>query len=353
MGISKRDRVIQDFIKLPGVSPRVANQLYDMGFQSLKELSKAETNYLFRLGLNRQLASNIERIMDIWDDSGGDVDDAVAVFRGKKSRRRRGREDRSAPEETESWGDGGGSSARTWGLITVSGRQYKGGKSEVRSSEVLTDGGTVKKMQVCTVCKNLVTISNGECPYCRDNPVILPSDTMITEEDEDKQRRRRLKRKLRDVDRLIGNCDQDGIRTARAKKIYAKAVPAFEEDDLDTTEKMLKKTIAIIEMERLNRRRELEKKRRILSGEIDEDGNEIKWDLRNKGRLSLWRKWQAGLSSFVTPKSFQDKKYERRRGAAMAHYVKVLFWLGLITLAIVLFVLFIITVLIYFGFLNV
>jgi hypothetical protein len=340
MGTTQRDRAIQDFIKLPGVSKGVANDIYDMGMHSLKDLSKAEANYLFRLGLNRQLASNIERVMDIWEMEGGKIpiEDAVAMSKGRKARggKRRGGGDEDGGKAKDS-----------------SGKESSDGAGRaIGSRDVLTGDGVIRKMRVCTVCKNLVTIRDGQCPYCRDHSTILPAKMLITEEDEGKARKTRLRRKLRDVKRLLENAERDELDLDKAWKTFKGAPEAFEDGEMDKCEKLMKKTIALVEVERMNRRQELEKKKRRLSGEIDE-GGDIRWDLRHKGRLSLWYKWRRGFAVFVTPPSFHDKKFGKSRTLAkMQHYIKVLFWFGMITLAIVLMIMLLITVLVYFGFLE-
>jgi len=321
MGLSQRDKTIQDLINLPGVSPDVANQIYDMGFHSLKDLSKADANYLFRLGVNRQLSSNIERVMDIWkrEDGNISISDAVDISKGRRSRKK------VEPRTEEQ-------------------------RSGIQSRQVMTQDGIVKNLKVCVVCKNLVTISDqGECPYCRDHPRILPAKMILTEEDEDKAYFNKVKKKIRECKKLLENCEMDGLDVRKSWTAYKNALESFEENDLRMAEKYMKKTVALVEVVKMNRRRELEKERRRISGEID-DGGDVKWDLRNRGRLYLWQRWQRGLKSFVTPGSFEDEKQVKDRD--IEHHRKTLRTLAKITIIIMFLVSMFIFTLIIFKFLD-
>lgn len=323
MGDPGRTKVLQEFIKLPGVSPNIANKLYDMGYTSLSLLERADANTLYRQGLNRTLAGNIERVLDIWKAQGckGDISQAVARSKGKEIGPVQPEPKEIAPAP-------------------------KG-----RGTQVMTEDGIVKQMVVCTTCKRLVTIKDGECPYCRDMvDRFIEAEFEPTDQDEFRGRRRKLKKRLSEVEVLLDRAEIDNIDVENARKPYRKAKRAFGQEDLDTCEKMLKKTIALVEVAKLKRKKEMEDKRRRLSGEI-KDGDVTKWDLRNKGRYNLYLMWQSGLKAFVLPETYDDKRRNHMK-RPLKKYVQVLLALLNISLAIVLLVLLIIFLLMILNLLD-
>jgi len=322
LGDPGRNKILQEFIKLPGISPNIGNKLYDMGYASLKQLARADANTLYRQGLNRTLAGNIERVMNIWEESNYSIDISEAVARSKGKRK----DPIVQPQQTKE-------------------------RAKSRRTEVMTENGVLKQMMVCTTCKRLVVITNGECPYCRDSVGnYIEADFKPAEEDGLKYRRRKLKKKLNDVEKLLDKGEIDNIDVTKARKPYRKGKRAFDLEDLDTCEKMLKKTIALVEVAKLQRKQEMDGKRSRLSGGI-KDGDSTKWDLRNKGRYNLYLMWQSGLKAFVLPETYNDRKHNFMK-RPMKHYLQVLLALVNISLAGILFILLLIFTLMLLNLLD-
>lgn len=330
---------MQEFISLPGVTRQTASRLYDAGYGSLKELSKASARDLYSQGINRQLASNIGSILAIWKRSGykADISEAVQAFR-----------DGTEIEEARPAEDGTDADAKGSGRRVDVGRMVPERK-KVQQMKLITDRGESVK-QVCAVCKNLVVVEDGECPYCRDHHDEIKTYMTVEVEEKREDKRKDFKRRLKDLDLLLDRSEDDEVDVTEARRYYKRAEAAWGENRLKDCERAIKRSISMVELQRMRHQKELERTRRRLSGEIDEDGV-VKWDLRNRGRLSLWRAWRSGLKVFISPESFDERRIEPR--SAAEGMMPALITIGKISLAIVLVLLLIIFLLVVFDWLNI
>ena len=330
----ERAQAIKEFISLPGVTRRTAGELYDAGYGSLKELSMASARELYSRGINRQLASNIASILAIWKRSGYkmEVSEAVRAYR----------EGGDAPERPAAdEGKGGGARADMGRMVPPRG--------QVQKMRIITDRGESVR-QVCAVCKNLVVIEDGQCPYCRDHHDEIRPYMKVEVEEKGEDRRKELKRRLKDLDLLLDRSEDEDVDVAEARGYQKRAEAAWEAVRLKDCERAIKRSISLVEMGRLRHKKELEMTRRRLSGEIDDEGV-VKWDLRNRGRFSLWKAWHRGLKVFIAPKSYGEGRLEPKTASERA--IPALMTIGKITLAIILILLLIIFMLVVFKWLNI
>ena len=335
----QKQQAVKEFITLPGVTRQSAGRLYDAGYGSLKELSKASARDLYSQGMNRQLATNIESILSIWKRSGYkiEVSEAVRAYREGTD----ATEAKPAEDERGAKGEGPGERIDVGHMVPE--------RKKVQQMKIMTDHGESVK-QVCSVCKNLVVVEDGECPFCRDHHDEIKTYMKIEVEETKEDRRKELKRRLKDLDLLLDRSEDEEVDVVEARRYHQRATGAWEAGKFKECERSIKRSISMVEMQRMRHQRELEKTRRRLSGEIDENGV-VKWDLRNPGRLSLWRAWKNGLKVFISPKSFDEGHL--RPSSTSERVIPALIAIGKITLAIVLVVGLILFLLVVFKWLNI